>query len=50
MKRLYIPLPEEAARRQIIVNLLREQSFQLDDSDLSDIAARTQGIFVIRPK
>ncbi|XP_045212612.2 fidgetin-like protein 1 [Mercenaria mercenaria] len=43
VKRLYIPLPEYPARRTIITNLLRQQSYQLTDQQLDTICARTDG-------
>ncbi|XP_060588617.1 fidgetin-like protein 1 [Ruditapes philippinarum] len=43
VKRLYIPLPEYPARRTIITNLLRQQSYNLTDEQLDTICARTDG-------
>ncbi|KAL5018966.1 hypothetical protein ScPMuIL_004688 [Solemya velum] len=43
VKRLYIPLPESPARRQIVLNLLSEQSFQLTDEEIDAICQRSSG-------
>lgn len=43
MKRLYIPLPETEARRQIVVNLMSQQLHCLSDSELAVICDKTQG-------
>lgn len=43
VKRLYIPLPEYPARRTIITNLLRQQSYNLTDQQLDTICAGTDG-------
>ncbi len=44
VKRLYIPLPDELARKQIINNLMRQQPSSLSDSDIEAIAKKTNGI------
>ena len=43
VKRLYIPLPDMLARRQIILNLLKEQKHSLDTSDLDKLCTETDG-------
>ncbi|KAK3091009.1 hypothetical protein FSP39_016432 [Pinctada imbricata] len=43
VKRLYIPLPEGSARRQIVVNLLSQQTYQLTEAQLSAIEQRSDG-------
>ena len=43
VKRLYIPLPELEARKTIILNLLRQQSYHLADEQLNVICTRTDG-------
>ncbi|XP_065071339.1 fidgetin-like protein 1 [Rhopilema esculentum] len=43
VKRLYIPLPEDEARKQIVRNLMTEQNCSLMDEDYSKIVASTQG-------
>ncbi|GAB0491240.1 hypothetical protein MMPV_002492 [Pyropia vietnamensis] len=43
VKRLYIPLPDMAARRALVGRLLRRQRHSLDDSDLDRVAALTAG-------
>eukprot|EP00054_Salpingoeca_dolichothecata_P029939 m.238958 g.238958 ORF g.238958 m.238958 type:complete len:305 (-) comp26571_c0_seq2:90-1004(-) len=42
-KRLYIPLPDEKARRQIVHNLLKGQRFKLSDKDIQKICDRSAG-------
>ena len=42
-KRLYIPLPDGAARNVIITRLLSEQSHSLNEQDLDVIVSRTAG-------
>ena len=43
VKRLYIPLPEADARRQIIHNLLAEQSYRLNEDQVEEIVRRADG-------
>ena len=43
VKRLYIPLPELEARKTIILNLLRQQSYHLADDQITVICTRTDG-------
>ncbi|XP_070539815.1 fidgetin-like protein 1 [Ptychodera flava] len=43
VKRLYIPLPEFAARQQIIVNLLTQQSYSLSEEEIMKICENTDG-------
>uniref|UniRef100_A0A6G1SJS9 Fidgetin-like protein 1 n=1 Tax=Aceria tosichella TaxID=561515 RepID=A0A6G1SJS9_9ACAR len=42
-KRIYIPLPNEAARRQIIENLMKKQKNNLTDECLDYVARRAEG-------
>nr|XP_050046371.1 fidgetin-like protein 1 isoform X1 [Dermacentor andersoni] len=42
-KRLYIPLPEKAARRQMVCRLLAQVKHCLGDEDIDTVAALTQG-------
>ena len=43
MKRLYIPLPNKAARRKMISNLLHDQKHSLTPQDLDIMALKTKG-------
>ncbi|XP_037974157.2 fidgetin-like protein 1 [Plutella xylostella] len=43
VKRLYIPLPEADARKQIIANLLRNENNDLTEQQIEHIAQLTQG-------
>lgn len=43
VKRLYIPLPDLAARRQIVLSLMSQLSHKLHPSDLEVIANKTEG-------
>ncbi|XP_038046340.1 fidgetin-like protein 1 [Patiria miniata] len=43
VKRLYIPLPEAPARRQIVQNLLAQQSYSLTEEELDRICQETDG-------
>ncbi|XP_058507874.1 fidgetin-like protein 1 [Solea solea] len=42
-KRLYIPLPEEAARQQIIINLMAREKNQVREQELGSVVAATEG-------
>lgn len=42
-KRLYIPLPEAAARSQIITNLMAQEKNQLRDKELESVVTATEG-------
>ncbi|AWP14360.1 putative fidgetin-like protein 1 [Scophthalmus maximus] len=42
-KRLYIPLPEAAARRQIITNLMAQERNQLREQELGSVVTATEG-------
>ncbi|KAL7877694.1 hypothetical protein SRHO_G00043370 [Serrasalmus rhombeus] len=42
-KRLYIPLPEAAARRQIVTNLMSQEKSQLGADELENIILGTEG-------
>lgn len=46
VKRLYIPLPESAARKQIVVNLLSQQKYHLSDQELDFICQKTDGLLL----
>lgn len=43
VKRLYVPLPELEARKQIINNLLKSVRHDLDEEDIAKIAERSAG-------
>ncbi|XP_071507939.1 fidgetin-like protein 1 [Diadema antillarum] len=43
VKRLYIPLPDSPARRQIVCSLLSQQSHSLSEDELEDVCRRTDG-------
>lgn len=43
VKRLYIPLPQLTARREIMVNLLSSINHVITESHLEEIASRTDG-------
>nr|XP_054766405.1 fidgetin-like protein 1 [Lytechinus pictus] len=43
VKRLYIPLPDSSARKQIVCSLLSQQSNSLNDDDLERICQNTEG-------
>ncbi|XP_064790577.1 fidgetin-like protein 1 isoform X3 [Oncorhynchus masou masou] len=42
-KRLYIPLPEAAARRQIVSNLMACEKSQLEEEELESVVTGTEG-------
>ncbi|KAL7383031.1 hypothetical protein ABVT39_003620 [Epinephelus coioides] len=42
-KRLYIPLPEASARRQIVTNLMAQEKNQLRESELESVVTATEG-------
>ncbi|XP_029031405.1 fidgetin-like protein 1 [Betta splendens] len=42
-KRLYIPLPEAAARRQIITNLMAQEKNQVREHELDSVVTATEG-------
>lgn len=42
-KRLYIPLPEAAARRQIVLNLMVREKHQLTEEELENVVAASDG-------
>ena len=43
MKRLYIPLPDMPARRQIVTNLLKEQKHSLSENEMEELCRLTEG-------
>lgn len=43
MKRLYVPLPEQKARKEIITNLLKSANHVITETHLEEIARRTDG-------
>ena len=45
-KKLYIPLPEDGARRKIILNLLSKQIHSLTDLEVAEIVDKTCGRFI----
>lgn len=48
VKRLYIPLPDGAARKQIVSNLLKRQAYSLTPEELEEISTTTEGIRYLR--
>lgn len=42
-KRLYIPLPEATARRQIVTNLMAQEKNQLGESEVERVVTATEG-------
>ena len=44
VKRLYIPLPEAGARKQIMSNLLCQQNCSITDQEVSKIVKETDGM------
>ncbi|CAI7993266.1 Fidgetin-like protein 1, partial [Geodia barretti] len=44
VKRLYIPLPDGSARKQIVSNLLREQAYSLTPEELEELSTTTDGV------
>ena len=47
MKRLYIPLSDTPARRQIVTNLMKQQAHSLSDEQFDQISEQTDGSFMI---
>ena len=43
VKRLYIPLPDPEARKQIICNLMKGQPFSVTDEEMEKIKEQTKG-------
>ena len=43
VKRLYIPLPEAAARKQIVLNLMSQQLHSLTDDEVESICVKSEG-------
>ena len=43
VKRLYIPLPELAARVHVITRLMAPQQCQLSEADVTSVGQRTEG-------
>jgi SpoVK/Ycf46/Vps4 family AAA+-type ATPase len=43
VKRLYVPLPDRLARRQIVNKLMSKQKHCLSESDLCTISDETEG-------
>lgn len=48
VKRLYIPLPESAARKKIVSNLMTKQANDINEQDLELIATNTQGTLSVK--
>ena len=44
VKRLYIPLPEGEARKQIICNLLKDQHYSLSEEDFEKLTQKSEGM------
>ena len=45
VKRLYIPLPDGLARKQIVSNLLRDQAYSLTEEELEELSTTSDGDF-----
>lgn len=43
VKRLYIPLPDTPARKHIVLNLMKQQPYDLTSDELDLICNRTEG-------
>lgn len=43
VKRIYVPLPDDAGRRQLILRLLVESMHSLCDEDINELVKKTQG-------
>lgn len=43
MKRLYIPLPDAPARKQIVLNLMKQQPFLLSEDEIENICLKSEG-------
>ena len=43
VKRLYIPLPEEEARKSMIMSYIKGQNWEISSEELTDIARLTEG-------
>ena len=43
VKRLYIPLPDASARRQIVTNLMQQQVHNLTDEEFDQVSQQTDG-------
>lgn len=43
VKRLYIPLPEQAAREQMIRNLIKSENVQMSEDEIIEVARQTDG-------
>ena len=43
VKRLYIPLPDMPARRQLVLNLMKQQPYELTEQEIDLVCTRTDG-------
>jgi len=43
VKRLYIPLPDAVARKQIVLNLMKQQPFSLSEEEVENICVKSEG-------
>lgn len=43
VKRLYIPLPDAPARKQIVLNLMKQQPFSLSEDEIENICLKSEG-------
>jgi SpoVK/Ycf46/Vps4 family AAA+-type ATPase len=43
VKRLYIPLPDSEARKQIVSNLMKQQPFSLGEGEMEELCQRSEG-------
>ena len=45
VKRLYIPLPGAPARKQIVLNLMKQQPFSLSEDEMENICLKSEGMY-----
>ena len=43
VKRLYIPLPDAEARKQIVSNLMKQQPFSLSEDEMEELCKQSEG-------
>lgn len=43
VKRLYIPLPDSVARKEIVLNLLKDQKYSLSEEDTANLCEASKG-------
>ena len=49
VKRLYIPLPDTEARKQIVSNLMKQQPFSLSEEEMEELCQRSEGQGLLFP-